>query len=114
MTKNENTKNKGLATPATNPKTHKPNFNDNSTFNQRLKLLDWLLERGSITTDQARQHLDIMHPAGRIKDLRNAGYLIVTIWVTWQSEFGIKHRVAKYLLTHKDPLESQIASEVAA
>ena len=67
MAKNENTKNKGLATPATNPKTHKLNFNDNSTFNQRLKLLDWLLEHGSITTDQARQQLDIMHPQVELK-----------------------------------------------
>ena len=67
----DHTKNKGAAVDATTPDTTttKHNFKDNSTFNQCLKILDWLLEKNSITTDQAREHLDIMHPAGRIKTL---------------------------------------------
>ena len=112
----DHTKIKGVAEPTTTPqtKTLKGNFKDNSTFNQCLKVLDWLLEKDSITTDQAREHLDIMHPAGRIKTLRDAGYLIVTVWVTWKSEHGINHRVAKYVLQRKEPLESVNNSEVAA
>jgi Helix-turn-helix domain len=115
MANNQNTKTKGLAAQTTNPesKTTKPNFNDNSAHNQRLKILDWLFEKGSITTDQAREHLDVMHPAGRIKELREAGYLIVTFRGGWTSEFGIKHSVAKYVLTRKEPLESVIEREVA-
>lgn len=116
MTKRESHKNKGLAAQTTNPesKTTKPNFNDNSAHNQRLKILDWLLEKGNITTDQARGHLDVMHPAGRIKELREAGYLIITIWITWTSIYEIKHRVAKYVLQQKEPLESVIEGEAAA
>jgi hypothetical protein len=57
MANNENTKNKGLAAQTANPetKTTKPNFNDNSAFNQRLKILDYLLEHGSITSSEARK-----------------------------------------------------------
>ena len=112
----DHTKNKGAAVDATTPDTAitKHNFKDNSTFNQCLKILDWLLEKNSITTDQAREHLDVMHPAGRIKTSREAGYLIVTVWGTWKSEHGINHRVAKYVLQRKEPLESVNNSEVAA
>ena len=112
----DHTKNKGAAVDATTPDTTTTNhnFKDNSTFNQCLKMLDWLLERNSITTDQARELLDIMPPAGRIKSLREAGYLIVTIWVTWKSEHGINHRIAKYVLQQKEPVENALSNEVAA
>ena len=115
MANNEKTKNKGLVALTTNPKdiTKKPKFTDNSSHNQCLKLLDWLLEKSTITTDQAREHLDVMHPAGRIKELREAGYLIITVWITWISDFGIKHRVAKYVLTQKQPIQNVIESEAA-
>jgi polyhydroxyalkanoate synthesis regulator phasin len=115
MTNNENTKKKEAAASTTTPKakTIKGNFNDNSAHNQRLKILDWLFEKGSITTDQAREHLDVMHPAGRIKELREAGYLIITIRVRWTSEFGIKHSVAKYVLTRKEPVEALNLAEAA-
>ena len=116
MAKNENRKTNGLAAQTTNPesKTAKPNFNDNSAFNQCLKLLDYLLERGSITSAEARERLDIYYPPARIFELRQAGYLIVTIWDSWTSEHGIKHRIARYVLTQKQPVESDNDSEVAA
>ena len=104
------TKDKGLVAPTTNPQTtkHKANFTDNSTLNQRLKLLDWLFERGSITTNQAREKLDIMSPAARILELKRDGYLIVTLITTWTSGYGIKHRIGRYLLTKNEPVESEI------
>lgn len=86
-------------------KTPKPNFNNNSSYNQRLKILDWLFEKGSITTSEAREHLDILHPAGRVKELKEAGYLIVTIWDGWTSEHNIEHRIGRYVLTQKQPVE---------
>ena len=115
MAENENPKNKGLAVAA-NPdtKTIKLNFNDNSAFNQRLKSLDYLLEHGSITSFEAREKLDIYYPPARIFELRQAGYLINTVWDNWTSEHGIKHRIARYVLTQKQPVESIIESEVAA
>ena len=115
MTKNENTKNKGLATPATNPeiKTSKRNFKDNSATNQSLKILDWLFEKGNITTTQAREHLDVMSPAARILQLKKDGYQIVTLNDTWTSNHGINHKgVARYVLTQKEPIGRDNESEV--
>ena len=112
----KNRKTKGFAAQTANPesKSTKPNFNDNSAFNQRLKSLDYLLEHGSITSSEAREKLDIYYPPARIFELRQAGYLINTIWDNWTSEHGIKHRIARYVLTQKQPVESIIESEVAA
>lgn len=93
-------------------KISKAKFNDNSAHNQRLKLLDWLLEKGAITTAQAREYLDIMSPAPRIMELRKVGYLINTVWDSWTSEHGIKHRIARYVLVKKQPLEA-IKKQVA-
>lgn len=110
MANNESTQNKGAAVYATTPKTKtsKPNFTDNSLHNQRLKLINWLLERGSITTKQAQLHLDIYYPPARIKELRRAGYLINTLWDSWTSEHGIKHRIGRYVLTKKQPIETEV------
>lgn len=79
-------------------------FKDNSAHNQRLKLLDYLLEHGSITTHTAREKLDIYFPPARIKELRQAGYQINTIWVNWVSEYGITHRIGRYVLVVKEPV----------
>lgn len=112
----ENTKNEGVAASTTTPESQssKRNFKDNSSFNQRLKLLDYLLEHNSITTQKARELLDIYYPPARIKELRQAGYLIHTVWVTWTSGYGVHHRIAKYVLMQKAPIESDQKSEVAA
>ena len=110
------TKNKGVTVDATTPDntTAKRNFKDNSSSNQCLKILDWLFEKGNITTTQAREHLDVMSPAARILQLRKAGYLIIKINDNWTSNHGINHKgVARYVLTQKEPIELEI-SEVAA
>lgn len=114
MAKNENTKKKGVAASTTTPenKTSKPNFKDNSASNQCLKLLDWFLEKNSITTKQAQVSLDVMSPAPRILELRKQGYKIKTVWDSWTSEYGIKHRIARYVLTQKTPVESDNESKV--
>ena len=115
MIARQNTNEKGLAALTTNPDNtqHKPKFTDNSLHNQRLKLLDYLLERGSITTSEAREKLDIYYPPARKFELCKAGYLINTIWESWISEYGTKHRIGRYVLTYKQPVEAIINSEVA-
>jgi membrane carboxypeptidase/penicillin-binding protein len=90
-----------------------PKFKDNSAHNQRLKLLDYLLEHGSITTQQARELLDIYFPPARIKELRQAGYLINTLRESWVSEYGITHSIGRYVLVRKEPQEAANLSEVA-
>ncbi|PPD52907.1 MAG: hypothetical protein CTY10_09010 [Methylotenera sp.] len=115
MAKNENTENKGLDADTTNPNQakHKPKFTDNSLHNQRLKLLDYLFERGSISTSEAREKLDIYYPPARCFELRKAGYLIVTMWDYYTSEHGIKHRIGRYVLKQKQPTETIKNSGVA-
>ena len=63
---------------------------------QRQRLLEWLLTR-SISTLQARQELDIMHPAARIQELRDRGHKIETHRTTADTGKA-KHRVACYVL----------------
>lgn len=71
----------------------------NSLPAQRQRLLDYLHINGSITTIEARRVLDVIHPAGRVLDLRKAGKSIDTIWVVDINEQGKAHRVAKYILS---------------
>jgi hypothetical protein len=110
MANNDSHKNKGVIAPTTTPKTKttKRNFKDNSATNQCLKILDWLFEKGSITTAQAREHLDVMSPAARILQLKKDGYQINTLNDTWTSNHGINHKgVARYVLTQKQPLDCE-------
>jgi hypothetical protein len=51
-----------------------------------------------ITTFEASRYLDVYHPAGRIKDLRDDGHKITTIWTITETEAGVRHRVGRYLL----------------
>ncbi len=66
------------------------------TVAQRDRLLAWLLS-STITTLQARQELDIFHPAARIQELRDQGHNIITHWTTADTGKA-KHRVACYAL----------------
>ena len=114
MVDNMNPKTNGAAFEAApKEKTTKPNFNDNSAHNQCLKLLDYLLEHGSITSQIAREKLDIYYPPARIFTLRQNGYLINTVWDNWTSVHDIKHQIACYVLTHKEPVEAVKESEAA-
>jgi hypothetical protein len=66
----------------------------NTTESQQNRLIAYLKEFKRITTIQARQKLDILHPAGRIKELRDLyGFKIVTHWTKEQN-----HRIAVYVL----------------
>ena len=51
-----------------------------------------------VTSHDARQHLDIVHPAGRVHTLRKRGYLIDTTWVRQVTACGKVHRFGRYVL----------------
>jgi hypothetical protein len=52
-----------------------------SAETQRERLLAYLMERGHVSTAEARGgELRIMHPGGRVLELRDEGYLILTQW----------------------------------
>lgn len=66
------------------------------TASQRQRIFQWLLV-ATLTTLQARKELDVMHPAMRIKELRDQGYNILTHWETVDTGKS-KHRIASYVL----------------
>jgi len=66
---------------------------------QRARLLA-RLQIGALDTFTARRELHVMHPGGRIKELRAAGHPIRTERVTLTDEDGITHNgVALYYLS---------------
>lgn len=70
----------------------------NDAASQRVRLLEFLRKRGSLSTIDARHLIDVMHPAARIMELRQAGYSIVTVWTHATTPEGATHRVARYRL----------------
>ena len=70
---------------------------------QRKRLLEHLKEYRSVTTYEAREQLGIAHPAGRIRELREQGYLIHKSVETLTDGYGVKHpRSARYFLLSEE------------
>ncbi len=70
----------------------------NSTAAQRSRIKAHFRNHSRLTTLQARSELDVMHPAGRIQELREEGFNIITHWRTDYTPEGKPHRVAEYVL----------------
>ena len=100
---------KGVPAPIALNKTLQSDDTNNTSHNQRLRLLDYLKTHGAITTLQARRELDILSPAARIFELRhNFGYRINKVDIADYTDAKRKHTgIAKYVLV------SEKASEVA-
>lgn len=64
---------------------------------QRRRLLA-ALEAGPVSTLEARERLNVMHPGGRVMELRALGYRIVTAWSLEPDAWGRPHRVGRYVL----------------
>lgn len=79
-----------------NPKTKKHLY-DNSSSSQRARLLKYLKTYSRLSTIQARQHLGILHPCGRIMELRRKGHQIETHWIIEIDSNGVPHRVGLYI-----------------
>ncbi len=71
--------------------------NFSTAANDRVTILKHLQNEGALTTLNGRC-MGIMHPAGRVKELRKSGYKIITHWTTTIDSAGRKHRQAKYVL----------------
>lgn len=53
----------------------------------------------ALLMDMARANLNILHPSGRIQELKQRGYQIETIQVTTEDDYGRRHRaIARYVL----------------
>jgi len=71
---------------------------DLTTEAQRARILDYLLNHRALTTLEARHHLNVMHPAARVMELRKRGYNIITNRREDADSQGRLHRVGEYVL----------------
>jgi Helix-turn-helix domain len=78
--------------------------NPNSAGAQRERILHRLRELKSVTSVQMREQLDVLHPSGRVMELRKKGYDISTQWVRAMTACGVSHRVGLFEL-HSEPEE---------
>lgn len=87
--------------PATlgNPKT-KPLYGTSSS-SQRARILKHFADCPSLSTIQARDEYGILHPCGRIMELRKNGYYIDTHWTSEPDGNGVLHRVGLYVYQGK-------------
>jgi hypothetical protein len=89
----------GFRTEAIQKINEKHKGNDAAT--QANRSLDAFRLFTSLTTQDLRQDLDIMHPAGRVKELRARGFEIQTHWDDYPTACGKKHRMARYVYMGK-------------
>ncbi len=89
--------NTGKETPGDQPGAVTTLLSDNSKVAQRARILSFLKETGSMTTLQARGLLNVLHPGGRVLELRKKGHNIITHW-TIDYIGNFPHRVARYVL----------------
>lgn len=76
-------------------------YRGDSRESQRIRL-HAALRRFAISTLEARKYLDIMHPAGRVQELRDEGCNVVTYRATEETGPGLRHRVGVYVLVKGD------------
>lgn len=68
-----------------------------SAQSQRQRLLKHFTNNSKLTTIQARETLGILHPCGRIMELRRGGYIIATHWIKAPDANGVLHRIGLYV-----------------
>ena len=73
----------------------------NDIGTQGKRLLEAMMNESGISTLEARKHLDVLHPAGRIKELIAKGNDIKSMWVYAPTDCGILHHVKKYVYVGK-------------
>lgn len=73
-------------------------MSEHSTIAQAQRLAQ-ALKTGPVSTIDAAQTLDIVHPPSIVRWLRNRGYSIKTEWIYMTTEPGRRpHRVGLYVL----------------
>ena len=65
---------------------------------QKEKILQYLIDNGTITTREAFVNLGVTRLASRIWDLRNDGYNIIREMISVKNRDGEKCTVAQYRL----------------
>ena len=75
-----------------------PHYPRARAASQCERLARYLTEHGAITTIEARERLRIMHPGGRVLDLRDAGWPIKLTWLRVFDRAGEEHLIGRYVL----------------
>jgi hypothetical protein len=65
---------------------------------QRKRILDWLCAGKTLNTFQAREILDVMHPSGRVMELKRKGWRIKMRWINVDKGLS-NHRIGQYFLS---------------
>lgn len=79
-------------------KSKKSNLYCNSISSQRARILKHFKECSPrLSTIQARTVYGILHPAGRIMELKKSGYKIVTHMIKEKDNNGVNHRIGLYV-----------------
>lgn len=63
-----------------------------------------------LTTVEIRDYLNILHPAGRILELRAEGFNIATLWETVDADNGNKHRIGLYVWLRGEPMPLEVVA----
>ena len=69
----------------------------NSASSQRTRILQHFKSNPRLSTIEARNVYGILHPPGRIKELRKKGYQIDTYWTSEPDSNGVLHRIGVYI-----------------
>lgn len=69
----------------------------NSKASQRTRILNYFQSSPNLSTLQARNELGILHPGGRIMELRKKGHEILTQWIFEPDNTGVIHRIGLYV-----------------
>lgn len=65
---------------------------------QRDRILEVLKRGYALTTLEARRDLNILMPATRVFELREAGHPVEKVMVDAMTDAGVRHKVAKYFM----------------
>lgn len=86
---------------------------DNSDRTQQAIILRYFLTVCSrLTSMKIRDDFAALHPAGRIKDLRDKGHRIILRWVNAPDLNGVMHEVGMYVYCGKDDLSESFWRQV--
>lgn len=71
---------------------------EDTKFTQKMKILDYCAEHGSITIRDAFEKLHMNSPSKRISELRKAGYDVQTVNETRINSSGNEVRYKRYFI----------------
>ena len=72
---------------------------NDSKFTQRMKILQYCKEHGSITVREAQDHFKMNSASKRISELKNAGYDYQDEWEVSINSAGEKTRYKRYYIS---------------